>query len=64
MNARDFSAGPVVKNLSSNAGNTSLISCWGTKMQRAAGWLSPYPVATEPRSPYMATKSQHAATQT
>ena len=35
----DFPGGPVVKNLSSNAGDVSLIPGWGTKMPHALGQL-------------------------
>ena len=37
---RDFPGGPVVKNLPSNAGNTSSIPGRGTKIPHAMGQLS------------------------
>ena len=39
--AGDFPGGPVVKNLSSNAGDVGLIPGWGTKIPHAVGQLSP-----------------------
>ena len=38
---RDFSGGPVVKNLPSNAGDAGLIPGWGTKIPYATGQLRP-----------------------
>ena len=35
----DFPGGPVVKNLSSNAGDVGLIPGWGTKIPHALGQL-------------------------
>ena len=35
----DFPGGPVVKNLSSNAGDVGLILGWGTKIPNALGQL-------------------------
>ena len=37
----DFSSGPVVKNLPSNAGDVGLIPVRGTKIPQAMGKLSP-----------------------
>ena len=36
----DFPGGPVVKTLSSNAGDVGLIPGWGTKIPNALGQLS------------------------
>ena len=36
----DFPGGPVVKNLSFNAGDVGLIPGWGTKIPNALGQLS------------------------
>ena len=41
MGPRDFPSGPVVKNPSCNARDTGLIPGQGTKIQYAAGQLSP-----------------------
>ena len=38
----------MVKNLPSNAGDTSLIPGWGTKIPHASGQLSLLAVTTEP----------------
>ena len=40
--------GPVVKNLSSNAGDASSIPGWGTKILHATGQLTPPATTTEP----------------
>ena len=40
-NYRDFSGGPVVKNLPPNAGDTGSASGWGTGIPHATGQLSP-----------------------
>ena len=72
---RDFPAGPVVKNLPSNAGDASSIPGQGTKIPHAVGQLSLCAVTTEParsgahepqleRSPHAATKSPRATTKT
>ena len=45
---RDFPGGPVVKNLSSNAGFAGSIPGWGTKIPHAAGQLGPLITTTEP----------------
>ena len=45
---RDFPGGPVVENLPSNAGDTSLIPGQETKIPHAAGQLSPFATAREP----------------
>ena len=45
---RDFPHGPVVKNLSCNAGDTGSIPGWGTKIPHAAGQLSLRAATTEP----------------
>ena len=47
MDSWDFPGGPVVKNLPSNAGNTSSIPDWGIKIPHAMGQLSPRAVSTE-----------------
>ena len=44
----DFTSGPVVKNLPSNAGDAGLIPGQGTKIPRAAGQLSLRATTTEP----------------
>ena len=41
LKERNFPGGLVVKNLPCNAGGTGSIPCWGTKIPRAAGQLSP-----------------------
>ena len=38
LQARDFSGGPVVKNLSSSARDAGLIPGWGTKIPNA--WVN------------------------
>ena len=43
----DFPGGPVVKNLSSNAGDAGSIPGWGTKIPHATGQLSPHITTTE-----------------
>ena len=64
-----FSGGPVVKNLSSNEGDTGSIPRQGTKIPHAAGLPRPRAATTEPahsgarvpqleRSPHAATKTQ------
>ena len=45
---RDFSGGPVVKNLPYNAGNTSSIPGRGTKIPHATGQLSLRAAAKKP----------------
>ena len=45
---RDFPGGPVVKNLSCNAGDTGPILGRGTKIPHASGQLSPRTTTTEP----------------
>ena len=45
---QDFPGGPVVKNLTSGAGDTGLISGWETKIPHAAGKLRPWCATTEP----------------
>ena len=45
---RDSPGGLVVKNLTSNAGDTGSIPGWGTKIPNAVGWLSPCTATTEP----------------
>ena len=45
---RDFPGGPVIKNLTCNAGNVCLIPDWGTKILHAAEQLSPCATVTEP----------------
>ena len=44
----DFSGGPVVKNLPTNAGDTGLIPGLGTKTPHATGKLSPHTTTTDP----------------
>ena len=44
----DFPAGPVVKNLPSNAGSVGLIPSQRTKIPHAMGQLSPWATTTEP----------------
>ena len=44
----NFSGGPVVKNLPSNAGDAGSIPGQGTKIPHAAGKLSPSTATTEP----------------
>ena len=44
---RNFSGGPMVKNLPSNAGDAGSISGQGTKIPQAAGQLSPCATTTE-----------------
>ena len=43
----DFPGGPVVKNLSYNAGDVGLIPGQGTKIPHAAGQLSPCATTTK-----------------
>ena len=45
--SRDFPAGPVVKNLPSNAGDVGSIPGRGTKIPHAAGQLSSHATTTE-----------------
>ena len=45
---RDSPGGPVVKNLSCNAGDSGSIPGWGTKIAHAAGLLSPCATIREP----------------
>ena len=45
---KDFPGGTVVKNLLSNAGDTSLIPAQRTKILHAMGQLSPCATTTEP----------------
>ena len=40
-NCKDFSGGPLVKNLADNAGDTGLIPGQGTKIPQAMEQLSP-----------------------
>ena len=44
---RDFPGGTVVKNLSSNAGDTASVPDWGTEIPHALGQLSPHGSTTE-----------------
>ncbi|TEA35916.1 hypothetical protein DBR06_SOUSAS810017, partial [Sousa chinensis] len=44
----DFPGGPVLKNPSSNAGDTGSIPGWGTKIPHATGQLSLCATTTEP----------------
>ena len=46
-NSRDFSCGPVVKNLPSNAGDVGLIPGRGIKIPHAARQLSLHATTTE-----------------
>ena len=45
--SEDFPSGPVVKNLPSNAGDTSPIPGRGIKIPHATGQLSPHTTTTE-----------------
>ena len=45
---RDFSDGPVIKNLSSNAGRVSSILGGRVKIPHAEGQLNPCAITTEP----------------
>ena len=45
---RDFPGGPVVKNLPCSAGDSGLITGWGTKIPHATGQLSPQATTTDP----------------
>ena len=49
-NSRDFPAGPVVKNLPCNAGDTGSVPGQGTKIPYATGQLSLCVAASEPMS--------------
>ena len=55
---RDFSGGPVVKNPSCNAEDTSVIPGWGTMIPHATEQLSSHTATTEPpaTSPCAATE--------
>ena len=46
--SRDIPGDPAVKNLPSNAGDTSLIPGGGTKISQATGQLNPCASTTEP----------------
>ena len=48
QHCKDFPGGPVVKNLLSNAGETSLIPGQRTKILHAVGQLSPCVITAEP----------------
>ena len=48
MGRRDFPGGPVVKYLSSNAGDVGLIPGWETKIPHATGQISPCARTSEP----------------
>ena len=61
----DFPAGPVVKSLPSNRGDTGLIPGWEAKIPQVARQLDPLTTTTEPewhnwRSPCTSTKTQHS----
>ena len=45
---RDFSGGPGVKNLPSNAGDMDSIPGWGTKIPLVKGQISPHSATVEP----------------
>ena len=49
----DFPGGPVVKNLSCNAGHAGSIPGWGTNIPHAAGQLSPAPQLQSLRAPQL-----------
>ena len=45
---RDFTGGPVVKNLPSNAGDEGSVPGWGTKIPHAVGQLARMPQLESP----------------
>ena len=57
---RDSPGGPVVKNPSCNAEDTSSIPGWGAKIPHATGQLSPCATTTERKILHATTKTQHS----
>ena len=48
---RGFPGGPVVKNLSANAGGTDRFNTWPRKIPHTSEQLSPFPTTTEVHEP-------------